>query len=126
MRELGLTIIAFADRYGWFLLMASGLFEVLWAITLKMSNGYTKLIPTLATIPFALASAGLLALAMRTIPMGVSYVVWAGIGALGSVSIGMLYFGDEITPLRLVFMALIVCGVIGLKVAHLMGGGNPS
>lgn len=105
----------FVERNSWFILLAAGIFEVAWALSLKLSHGYTKLIPTLATIPLALASTALLAMSMRAIPMSVAYMVWAGLGAMGTVIIGMMYFGEQVTLGRLLCIALIVAGVVGLK-----------
>jgi quaternary ammonium compound-resistance protein SugE len=114
----------FVERNSWFILLAAGVFEVAWALSLKLSHGYTKLTPTLATIPLALASTALLAMSMRAIPMSVAYMVWAGLGAMGTVIIGMMYFGEQVTLGRLLCIALIVAGVVGLKftVAPATGG----
>lgn len=114
----------FVERNSWFILLAAGVFEVAWALSLKLSHGYTKLMPTLATIPLALASTALLAMSMRAIPMSVAYMVWAGLGAMGTVIIGMMYFGEQVTLGRLLCIALIVAGVVGLKftVAPATGG----
>lgn len=114
----------FVERNSWFILLAAGVFEVAWALSLKLSHGYTKLMPTLATIPLALASTALLAMSMRAIPMSVAYMVWAGLGAMGTVIIGMIYFGEQVTLGRLLCIALIVAGVVGLKftVAPATGG----
>lgn len=109
---------AFVDRFGWALLMAAGLFEILWAYTLKMSDGYTRLWPTLATIPFGLMSAALLAMAMRTIPMSTAYMVWLGIGAMGTVVVGHYIYQEPMSLLRVGCVTLIMVGIIGLKLIN--------
>ena len=117
MKELLDTFYAFVDRHPWLFLLGAGFFEICWAITLKLSDGYKHLIPTLLTIPLALLSAGLLAMAMRMIPMSVAYMIWVGIGAAGVAVIGFFYFGDRLSALQYVCIGLIVLGIIGLKLS---------
>ena len=107
---------------GWVVLLIAGLFEILWVYALKMTNGYTHFWWTMATIPLALVSAGLLASAMRDIPMGTAYTVWTGMGAVGGVVLGILLFAENASPLRLLCIALIVLGVLGLKFGQGNGG----
>ena len=102
---------ALVDRHGWLLLFMAGLFEILWIFCLKTSNGYTKLLPTLATIPLALLSTGLLAMAMRSIPLGTAYAIWVGIGAMGAIIMGVLIFKEDLNLPRLLCIALIVGGL---------------
>ena len=101
----------------WLTLFVAGLFEVGWAIGLKYTEGFTRLWPSVATAASMLVSVGLLGLAMKTLPVGTAYAVWVGIGAVGTLVLGMLLFGEPATPLRLASAALIVAGLVGLKLA---------
>jgi quaternary ammonium compound-resistance protein SugE len=99
----------------WALLFLAGLFEIGWAIGLKYTDGFTRLWPTTWTVMAMVASVVLLALAVRTLPIGTAYAVWTGIGAAGTVILGIVLFGEPATALRLFFLALIVGGILGLK-----------
>ena len=99
----------------WFILVIAGLFEIGWAIGLKYTEGFTRLWPTVATLAAMIVSIGLLGIAMRTIPVGTAYAVWTGIGTVGTVILGMVLFGDSTAVLRLLCVALIIIGIIGLK-----------
>ena len=99
----------------WFYLVLAGLFEIGWAIGLKYTEGFTRLWPSAATLAAMLVSVALLGLAMRDLPVGTAYAVWTGIGAVGTVLLGVLLFGDSASVLRLGCVALIVAGVLGLK-----------
>lgn len=101
----------------WLYLALAGLFEIVWASALKQSEGFTRLTPTLITIVFLIASLALLALAMRTLPLGTAYAIWTGIGALGALGIGIVFFGDAATLSRLASAGLILAGIIGLKLS---------
>jgi quaternary ammonium compound-resistance protein SugE len=101
----------------WILLIVAGLLEVVWAIGMKQSQGFTRLWPSVYTIVAMLASFTLLALAMRTLPLGVSYTVWVGIGAIGSIIAGAVIFGERMNPVQFVCLALIGVGILGLKLA---------
>ena len=101
----------------WFILVVAGLCEIGWAIGLKYTEGFTRLWPSVATAASMLVSVGLLGLAMKTLPVGTAYAVWVGIGAVGTLALGMLLFGEPATPLRLASAALIVAGLVGLKLA---------
>lgn len=101
----------------WFMLVLAGLLEVAWAIGLKYTEGFTRLWPTVGTALAMVASLGLLGLAMKDLPVGTAYAVWVGVGAVGTVILGIWLFGEPATPLRLVSVALIVAGLIGLKLA---------
>lgn len=101
----------------WFLLLLAGLFEIGWAVGLKYSEGFTRLWPSVATVAAMAASIALLGMAMRTLPLGTAYAVWVGIGAVGTAVAGMGLFGDAATPLRLMGLALIGCGILALKMA---------
>lgn len=99
----------------WFYLFLAGLFEIGWAIGLKYTEGFTRLWPTAGTLAAMVVSVALLGLAMRELPVGTAYAVWTGIGAAGTVLLGVLLFGDSASLLRLGCVALIVAGVLGLK-----------
>lgn len=101
----------------WILLVAAGLFEVGWAFGLKHTDGLTRLWPTLWTAVALVASMALLAFSLRALPLGTAYAVWVGIGAVGTAALGIAFFGEAATPGRLVSIALIVCGIVGLKLA---------
>jgi quaternary ammonium compound-resistance protein SugE len=100
----------------WTLLVVAGLFEVGWAIGLKYTDGFTRLWPSIATAAAMTLSVVLLALAMRTLPVGTAYAVWTGIGAIGTVLLGIALFGEPATLARLACIGLILAGIVGLKV----------
>ena len=100
---------------GWTALLAAGLLEVAWAVGLKHSDGLTRLWPTAATVIAIALSFALMALALRSLPFGTAYAVWTGIGAVGSILVGMSWYGDPIDPVRIVCLALIIVGMVGLK-----------
>ncbi len=99
----------------WGLLVLAGLLEVVWAVGLKYTEGFTRPWPTVGTVGAMVISVGLLGLAMRTLPVGTAYAVWTGIGALGTVILGMLLFNEPVTVMRLVCVGLILAGIVGLK-----------
>ena len=99
----------------WIMLAVAGLLEIGWAIGLKYTDGFTRLGPTVATVTAMVASMVLLGLAVRTLPVGTAYAVWTGIGTVGAVLLGIVLFGELAEPLRLLFMAMIVAGIVGLK-----------
>jgi quaternary ammonium compound-resistance protein SugE len=101
----------------WLILFVAGLFEVGWAVGLKYTDGFTKLWPSLWTAASMAASIFLLALALRTIPLGTGYAVWTGIGAMGTVIFGIVYLGESTDLLRMASIALILIGLVGLKLA---------
>lgn len=101
----------------WLMLFVAGIFEVGWAIGLKYTEGFSRAVPTVITIALMVASFGLLSQAMRSLPVGTSYAVWTGIGAVGTAVLGILLFRESADPLRLVSIALIVAGIAGLKLA---------
>lgn len=100
----------------WQILLAAGLVEIVWAVGLKQSGGLTKPLPTAVTIVAYVASFYLLALAMKALPLGTAYAVWTGVGAAGAAIIGVLFFKEPRDLLRLGSLALIVVGVIGLRI----------
>ena len=99
----------------WFFLVVAGLFEIGWAIGLKYTEGFTRFWPTAGTIGAMVVSVALLGLAMRTLPVGTAYEVWTGIGAVGTVVLGMLLFNEPATFGRLACVGLILAGIVGLK-----------
>jgi quaternary ammonium compound-resistance protein SugE len=105
------------SRMSWTILVLAGLFEIGWAIGLKYTEGFTKFWPTVGTVTAMVVSIGLLGIAMRELPVGTAYAVWVGIGAVGTVILGIVLLGDAASPARLVSLALIVAGIIGLKLA---------
>jgi len=105
----------------WIYLLLAGLFEIGWAIGLKYTEGFSRLWPTVGTVAAMTASIILLALAVKTLPIGTAYAVWTGIGAVGAVILGIVLFGDPASPARLLCVALIFAGIIGLK---LTGGAH--
>lgn len=100
----------------WTILFIAGLMEIGWAIGLKYTEGFTKLIPSVLTLVSMTASVILLGIALKTIPVGTGYAVWTGIGSVGTAILGIYLFGDPATAMRLACIGLIVAGIIGLKV----------
>lgn len=101
----------------WIYLVIAGLLEVAWALGLKASQGLTRPLISTATVLAMVASFYLLAQAMKVLPVGTSYAIWVGIGAIGTVLMGILLYGDSVSPLRLVSLVLILAGLVGLKLA---------
>jgi quaternary ammonium compound-resistance protein SugE len=99
----------------WLYLVIAGVFEVVWAISLKFSNGFTRLIPSSVTIVGMIVSFYFLAVATKTLPIGTAYAAWTGIGAVGAIIIGTLFLDEPISLIRILFMILILVGVLGLK-----------
>jgi len=98
------------------MLFIAGLLEVGWAIGLKYTEGFTRLMPSVLTIACMIASVALLGLSLKTLPVGTAYAVWTGIGSVGTAILGIWLFGDPATALRIACIGLIVAGIIGLKV----------
>ena len=101
----------------WFLLVLAGLFEVGWAIGLKYTDGFTRPCPTAGTVLAMIVSLGLLGLAMKSLPVGTSYAVWVGVGAVGTAILGIVLLGEPANTGRLVSLGLIVAGIVGLKLS---------
>lgn len=99
----------------WLFLIIAGVFEVAWAIGLKYSYGFTKLVPSVFTILGMIASFYFLSLAMKNIPLGTAYAIWTGIGTVGTGILGIILFNESINPIRLICIGFIVIGAIGLK-----------
>ncbi len=99
----------------WVYLIIAGGFEVIWAMGLKYSHGFTKLYPSLITLGGMIISFYFLSLATKSLPIGTAYTIWTGIGALGAVLLGIFLFNDPVNILRIVFLFLILVGILGLK-----------
>lgn len=102
----------------WLILLLAGLLEIGWAVGLKLSDGLTRPGPATITIIAMIASMGLLALAVRTLPLGTAYAVWTGIGAVGTVVFGIMMFGESASPVRLLCIGLIFAGIVGLHLTE--------
>lgn len=100
----------------WIILLIAGLFEVAWAIGLKYTDGFSKLVPSIFTITSMIISMGLLAYALKHIPVGTAYAVWTGIGAVGTAILGIILFNESKEFVRVFFIFLIVVGIVGLKI----------
>lgn len=101
----------------WFLLLLAGLFEIGWAIGLKYTVGFTRLWPSVGTLLAMALSFGLLSHAMKFLPVGTAYAVWVGVGAVGTALLGIFFLNEPASSGRLVSLALIVAGIVGLKIA---------
>jgi quaternary ammonium compound-resistance protein SugE len=101
----------------WVILFIAGLFEVGWAIGLKYTEGFTRLWPTVGTVAAMIISLWLLGIAMKSLPVGTSYAVWVGVGAVGTVILGIILLGEAANAARLISVAFIIAGIIGLKLA---------
>lgn len=99
----------------WIILVVAGLFEISWATGLKYTHGFTKLWPSVFTILAIIISMYLLGVAARTLPIGTAYAVWVGIGAAGTVVLGMILMGEPVTLGRVLFLAMLIVSIIGLK-----------
>lgn len=101
----------------WFYLIVAGILEVLWAFFMKQSHGFSELVPSLLTLIFMIISFFFLALAMKSLPLGISYIIWTGIGALGSFLVGVLLMGEPISVLRIISLIFIMTGLILMKIS---------
>jgi len=102
----------------WVYLLCAGLLEIVWAAAMKQSDGFTRLAPSIVTLTAMIASFGLLAIAMRSLPLGTAYMVWTGIGAVGAFVVGVLFLGEALSPMRAVAAVLILSGIVAMKMAH--------
>lgn len=100
----------------WGILILAGFFEIFWAVGLKYTDGFTKLLPSFLTILAMLISFYLLSLSLKTLPLGTAYAVWVGIGTIGTVIAGIILFGDSMNIIRIISIAFILLGIIGLKI----------
>lgn len=101
----------------WFWLSFAGLLEIVWAVAMKQSEGFTRLWPSVLTLAAMVGSVLLLGLAMKTLPLGTAYTVWTGIGAVGAFVVGILFLGEPVTALRLIAASLIVGGLVLMKMS---------
>ncbi|WP_300753330.1 multidrug efflux SMR transporter [Janthinobacterium sp.] len=101
----------------WICLVIAGILEVVWAYSMKLSEGFSKPLPTLITLVMMIASFGLLSYAMRSIPLGTAYTIWTGIGAVGAFIVGIVVLGEQLTALRVCAAILIVCGIVLMKLS---------
>ncbi|BCM39099.1 quaternary ammonium compound efflux SMR transporter SugE [Escherichia coli] len=101
----------------WIILVIAGLLEVVWAVGLKYTHGFSRLMPSVITVTAMIVSMALLAWAMKSLPVGTAYAVWTGIGAVGAAITGIVLLGESANPMRLASLALIVLGIIGLKLS---------
>ncbi len=99
----------------WITLFAAGLFEIGWAIGLKYTDGFTRPLPTAATVGSMVVSLGLLGIALKSLPLGTAYAVWTGVGTVGTAVLGIVLFGEPAHALRLACIGLILAGIVGLK-----------
>ena len=101
----------------WFILLIAGLFEIGWAVGLKYTEGFSRLVPSVLTAGAMIISLALLGFALKTLPVGTGYAVWTGVGAVGTAILGIVLFGESMEPMRLASIGLIVAGIISLKFA---------
>jgi quaternary ammonium compound-resistance protein SugE len=101
----------------WIILTVAGLFEIVWAFSMKQSAGFTRLWPSIVTLTAMFASFGLLAWAMRSLPLGTAYMVWTGIGAVGAFVVGIVFLGEAVNALRVAAALLIVAGIVLMKLS---------
>ena len=101
----------------WIYLLVAGLLEIVWALAMKQSHGFTKLVPSIVTIVGMIASFWLLAVAMRTLPLGTVYTIWTGIGAVGAFLIGIFFLGEYVSAMRIGAAVLIVSGLVLMKLS---------
>ncbi|PHM28303.1 quaternary ammonium compound efflux SMR transporter SugE [Xenorhabdus budapestensis] len=102
----------------WLILLIAGLLEVVWAVGLKYTQGFSRLVPSLITISAMSVSVGLLAYAMKNLPVGTAYAVWTGVGAVGTAIFGIMVLGESANFARILSLGLIIVGIIGLKLAN--------
>ena len=101
----------------WLILAVAGILEIVWAYYMKLSDGFTRVTPSIVTLGAMFLSFGLLALAMKSLPLGTAYTIWTGIGAIGAFVLGVVMLGEAATPLRVISALLILAGIVGLKLA---------
>lgn len=101
----------------WIYLLAAGILEIVWAFSMKKSEGFTLLVPSAVTIVTMIASFGLLAIAMRSLPLGTAYTIWTGIGAVGAFVVGVAILGEALTTVRVLAALLIVAGIVLMKLS---------
>lgn len=99
----------------WIYLLIAGIFEVVWAVALKYTYGFTRVMPSIVTVSGMAVSFYFLSVALKTLPIGTAYAIWTGIGALGTVLVGMMFLGEPRDAMRLLFLLFIIVGILGLK-----------
>ena len=104
-------------KMAWANLILAGIFEIIWAYSMKMSEGFTRLTPSVVTIVFMILSVVLLSISMRTLPLGTAYTVWTGIGAMGSFILGIMVLNEPMTAMRMIAAVLIVSGLVLMKLS---------
>ena len=104
-------------KMAWAILILAGIFEIIWAYSMKMSEGFTRLTPSVVTIVFMILSVVLLSISMRTLPLGTAYTVWTGIGAIGSFVVGIMVLNEPMTAMRMIAAVLIVSGLVLMKLS---------
>lgn len=101
----------------WAILILAGVFEIIWAYSMKMSEGFTRLTPSIITVVFMILSVVLLSISMKTLPLGTAYTVWTGIGAIGSFLVGIFFLNEPIGAMRMIAVVLIVSGLVLMKIS---------
>ena len=101
----------------WIMLLVAGLLEVVWAVAMKQSDGFTRLLPSVVTLVGMIASFALLSMSMRTLPLGTAYTVWTGIGAVGAFLVGIVWLGEQLNLMRVCAAVLIISGLVLMKLA---------
>ena len=104
-------------KMAWAILILAGIFEIIWAYSMKMSEGFTRLTPSVVTIIFMILSVVLLSMSMRTLPLGTAYTIWTGIGAIGSFVVGIIILNEPMTAMRMIAAVLIVSGLVLMKLS---------
>ena len=102
----------------WLHLLIAGFFEIFWAVGLKMSQGFSKILPSVLTVAGMVASFYFLSLALKKLPLSTSYAIWTGIGTVGTVLFGVFYFGESLSTLKIICVAMIICGIVGLRILN--------
>ncbi|EML1066818.1 multidrug efflux SMR transporter [Acinetobacter nosocomialis] len=101
----------------WAILILAGVFEIIWAYSMKMSEGFTRLTPSVITVVFMILSVVLLSISMKTLPLGTAYTVWTGIGAIGSFLVGIFFLNEPIGAMRMIAAVLIISGLVLMKIS---------
>lgn len=102
----------------WLYLLIAGFFEIFWAVGLKFSQGFTKILPSILTVIGMLASFYFLSLALKKLPLSIAYAIWTGIGTLGTILFGVIYFGESISVAKIFCLVMILSGIIGLRILN--------
>ena len=100
----------------WIMLLLAGISEITWAYFMKLSNGFTKVVPSITTLVFYVLSAVFLSLALKKLPLGTAYAMWTGLGIVGTSVLGILIYKETLNAAQIICIVLIVCGIVGLKI----------